>query len=1428
MATFADIDSVVFGIIGTRDVSNYSHATIISEELFLGTKPVDYGLYTTELGADPTYPCKTCGKNYGTKNCLGHFGEVQLKYPLLNPLFIKNIGKWLKVGCISCGTPLLDLADFAAIPASKRLTEYVLRTQPSSGKTVTCRNPKCKKVQPKIEKNADDYISFSTVDVDGSIRRLHPHDIKTILARITNETVVALGSSPDTGPAKLVLDKILIPPVTIRPGAKSIIAGSPEGASYHDIVTFLQYIVKKNNAMSSIIPQTISGEDYKKIANLQQLYYELIAGSSVSPTGTSTKRGLLIGNKQTPSIMKRLFKKTGRIRGNLLGKRAWWISRTTISGNPRIRIDDVIIPYQYARVLQGLVTALDINKNETRKYLTTDSKFYPRATRVITPHGVYDTSKYKDGNLESTNKYLRDIIDDDPGIINRQPSLEESAIQVHNVIVAKDPAVKTMQINVIACKWYNADFDGDQMSCIIPRHNMTKIETKILSAASNRFISGKTSGPVNGQVHDSVIGCFELTKSTVRLNRYHAMSMYAVVGDIPILPNNSTNIYTGRDIISGILQKYPITLTAKPTYYDEALEKVIAYNPDDTKVVISPLGLQSGVLDKKTIGEGATGGIFHLISRQYGSKKALNNVFDYQQIALNFMANKGFSVSLSNLVLPSDILTGIHNEISGLLRDAENINEQLIAGEILPPIGMTVHEFYEKLQSNALKDSDLVLKYMLKGMDTENNGMYKMPATGARGNWPNLKHITAMIGQIEVNQERIQDLFSFHRTSPYHPKFTTNPRAYGFIGTNYVSGMRADEFIYADMFGRYDLINKALSTAKTGYQMRKSIDGLQSAIVDYYRRVCINNRVIEYLYGEDGLDPKFVENVKFPTVVLNNADLESKYKNSEFPEEFEKIREDRDRYRSAFLGIEYINFNTPMSDIHILPINIERQVSIILSGKRTTETKGDRDIKKMVARVKEETDNIPYVLINEIQLKQKAEIPKHISAASSLLQMSMRCELNSKNVLPRLSMEELEFILIMIKQKYTEALINYGAGIGFSASQAICEPLTQYMLDSHKRSVVGGTNQSGITRVTEILGAKPVEEEQSSEMMFRVLPEFEKDPIKVREIANSIELLTFGRFIRRTPDKLFESYGKLVYPPLVAEDSKWVAEFEESHPLIKPPADLSNWCIWVELDKSVLLLKGIELETIVEKLRFKHPDLFIIHNAENSPKIRLRIYVRTGYFGKNIITLSRLDDLIDVILATPIRGILGIQNVNVVPISRQRVDPTSGAIVKDSVYAIKTVGTNIYGVSLHKHVDPYSIVSTSIGDTYKMFGIEAARQKIISELGVTVESAKPSVRHVQVYANVMTCTSKVTNLEKKGLLAREKNNVLLNSALMDPIGRMKEASTRGAQNKIYGVAAPLMMGALPRLGSTYCDVMVNEEFVKKNIKNVSKTLDELE
>lgn len=80
------------------------------------------------------------------------------------------------------------------------------------------------------------------------------------------------------------------------------------------------------------------------------------------------------------------------------------------------------------------------------------------------------------------------------------------------------------------------------------------------------------------------------------------------------------------------------------------------------------------------------------------------------------------------------------------------------------------------------------------------------------------------------------------------------------------------------MNGRFDLINKALSTSSTGYANRKAIFGLQSCIVDYYRRVSIDTRLVQQLYGEDGLDARQLETVRFETIMLSDQELEDKFK----------------------------------------------------------------------------------------------------------------------------------------------------------------------------------------------------------------------------------------------------------------------------------------------------------------------------------------------------------------------------------------------------------------------------------------------------------------------------------------------------------------------------------------------------------------------
>ena len=121
----------------------------------------------------------------------------------------------------------------------------------------------------------------------------------------------------------------------------------------------------------------------------------------------------------------------------------------------------------------------------------------------------------------------------------------------------------------------------------------------------------------------------------------------------------------------------------------------------------------------------------------------------------------------------------------------------------------------------------------------------------------------------------------------------------------------------------------------------------------------------------------------------------------------------------------------------------------------------------------------------EKQNKQndKKVTPRSEDFAAWYNDICLRAEL-APATLARLTEAELGYIVGAVRMHFSLALIDYGSAVGILAVQAVSEPLTQYMLDSHHRSVQGGTNKSGLVRVQEIYGARGVEAEQSPAMLL--------------------------------------------------------------------------------------------------------------------------------------------------------------------------------------------------------------------------------------------------------------------------------------------------------------------------------------------------------
>lgn len=1455
------IESVIFGINGDDENKNNGFADITNDNLFdsNGT-PYSGGVYDLRLGTtDHNNLCLTCF--YGKKLCAGHRGYLSLKACVLQPIAIAEIRQWLRIICLTCGRLMMDLDKLKRIPIHKRMYEASIG---SEGKI--CQN--CKAYHPKIKKDKEDRFTFwltyptdASADTDEYVteetkstmlpKKLYPDTIKRIFEKITDTTVELLGKTGNNHPKKLIIKTICIPPNTIRPGVKSF---TGEGSSYHTSTNILQNIIKRNNnLLPNELPELIYDissdqnfpELYKELdrslANLQQCYYDLIYGSDSTNTlqGNSGKRGLIIGNKPAQSFLRNLPRKEGRIRANLLGKRCFFTSRSTISGNINYKIDEVGVPIEFAKILQVEEYVQEYNINWLTSIFLNGRSQYPGCTHIIrkATGEIHDVSKLVDTYLEVGDILYRDVINGDFAYFNRMPTLERSSICVHKVIIIKDPSVHTFQINVLACELYNADFDGDQMHLWVARGVGQQAEAIIMSSMSNWFISTKTSGTVNGQVQDSIVGAYELTRSRIELDKYHAMSLFSQL-NLPIRFDDYTHnhLFKGRDIISILLSNTPINYEKRPKTYNDLYLPFMNYDDDEKYVVIKNGKMLSGVLDSSTIGTKSKGGIFHLLCREYGSQITIDVIFAMQQITLQFLLRKGFTVGTGDLLLTPNSIEQTSACIATTLLESSLITKRLVEGKIIPPIDSTVHDFYELLQLEALKLNDSeIFQWILSSINPDSNNFFKMILCGSKGGNPQLVSVMSAIGRSSINGKRMQESFAFRRTLPYCPRFATDAKSYGFVENNYISGMTATEFIFQDMASRYDLISKALTTATTGYFMRKGIMNNQSSIVDNYRRVVKNTKIVQFIYGEDGLDSRELEDIPYNIVKLSDTELYNETmpenKNGldkELKECFQQLKQDRDLYRSTYLAIEAAYLKPIFTNFVTLPVNIRRIVNNVLNNtknKEPTMISSDKLLK-----VRQLCDNIVYILYNDIQESKRMPVAIHKKKACMLLCMLIRAELNPK-VLEQLSEEQVNFIINTIRLKYANSLIDYGTAVGILAAQSISEPITQYMLDSHHRSVGAGTSKAGVIRINELYSSMNIDKEQTPTMIIpinhNIFINNKTNPMTlVQEIANSIEFLTFKQFVK---DKkiLLEPYHNLIYP-LYKKDRLWIVEYEKAHPLILLPPDLTNWCFRFVIDKMGLVLKSIDLELIIQKLKNKFPNTHIVFTPESSLEIVIRIWHKSGQ--KRVLNVEEFyQELMNNVLSTPIRGINKITQAKVEKRLQYVIGPDN-SFKQEERYFISTFGTNLYNVLLHYDLfDTTAISSNSLPDTYNIYGIEAARVKIISETKAIIGDSKDivNIRHLYIYADERTRTGKITSIERSGLSAREHNNILLRASYQDPIKCLTEAALNNTKSNIYGIAAYQLLGSVPRIGTLYNSVVIDEEFIEKNMETIDMVLDKI-
>ena len=190
------VKEIKFTVFSPEQIKRMSIAKVVTPELYdMDGYPVDGGLMDLRLGAiGPGIRCRTCGS--GHKECLGHFGYIELARPIIHIKFMPLIELCLKSTCQECSKIMMTEKDILA----KRIDKAKLAKK--------CPHCGAKQDKVKLEKPTMLYLGK---------KRIFPTEIRDRLVKVSDGDLRFFGIDPESfRPEWAVLTLLLVPPVTAR------------------------------------------------------------------------------------------------------------------------------------------------------------------------------------------------------------------------------------------------------------------------------------------------------------------------------------------------------------------------------------------------------------------------------------------------------------------------------------------------------------------------------------------------------------------------------------------------------------------------------------------------------------------------------------------------------------------------------------------------------------------------------------------------------------------------------------------------------------------------------------------------------------------------------------------------------------------------------------------------------------------------------------------------------------------------------------------------------------------------------------------------------------------------------------------------------------------------------------------------------------
>jgi len=433
------IIGIQFSILSPEEIRNSSVAEITSRDTYINNKPVINGLFDPRMGVlEPGLICPTDGLDY--MQTPGYFGHIELARPVFYIQYLGTILKTLRCVCFKCSKLLISKEKYkqALKMSSEHRWNYVFSLASKVRRCGEDIEDGCGCLQPaKIRKEglASIFAEWKNNEEneENIIIPMTPELVLKIFKRISDEDVTFMGFSPVwSRPDWMICQVLAVPPPAVRPSVKH----DAQQRSEDDLSHILVNIIKTNKTLQEKIQNNAPANVINDWLTVLQYYVGCQIDNKIPGANPVAQRS----GRPLKSIKDRLNGKGGRMRGNLMAKRVDFSARSVITADPNISIRELGIPLKIAKNITKPVIVNRINKSFLTKLVQDGPDHYPGAKKLEKSNGVTTDLRYVDRKsivLEEGDIVHRHMMDGDPILFNRQPTLHRMSMMCHIARIMK-------------------------------------------------------------------------------------------------------------------------------------------------------------------------------------------------------------------------------------------------------------------------------------------------------------------------------------------------------------------------------------------------------------------------------------------------------------------------------------------------------------------------------------------------------------------------------------------------------------------------------------------------------------------------------------------------------------------------------------------------------------------------------------------------------------------------------------------------------------------------------------------------------------------------------------------------------------------------------------------------------------------------------